>query len=84
VYDNPKSTQRASLLDPRLWTADVYPVLPAQSHVVDSVICGGLVVVSVGLGIRYRRSRAIGDGLWDVAELVALWEFYERRAERAA
>jgi len=24
------------------------------------------------------------DGLWDVNDLVALWEQYERRAERAA
>ena len=26
----------------------------------------------------------VTDRLWDVADLVALWESYERRAERAA
>jgi hypothetical protein len=26
----------------------------------------------------------VTDRLWDVADLVALWEQYERRAERAA
>lgn len=36
------------------------------------------------LRVRPAMAAGVSDRLWDVADLVALWEMYERRTERAA
>ena len=36
------------------------------------------------LRVTPAMAAGVTDRLWDVADLVALWEAYERRAERAA
>jgi len=40
--------------------------------------------LTIGLRMTPAMAAGVTDRLWDVADLVAPWEAYERRAERAA
>ena len=58
--------------------------LANHAAAVRQLFCLQLIKIHRTLRMTPAMAAGVTDRLWDVSDLVALWEQYERRAERAA